>query len=64
MTQDIKEHAPQTKESGGRLRHLFGRSGRDTPGPDAKPERSTLDLADIQASSCAVTGCRSCGISD
>jgi hypothetical protein len=48
MTQDIKEHAPQTKESGGLLRHLFERSGRDTPGPDATPERSTLDLADIQ----------------
>ena len=45
MTQDVKEHPPQAKESGGLLRHLFGRGGHEA---DAKSARSKLDLADIQ----------------
>src|SRR5271167_4618354 len=51
MSQDVKEHAPQAKESGGLLRHLFGRGGHETSGTDAKPgsgTKATLDLADIQ----------------
>jgi len=45
MSQDNKE------ESGGLLRHLFGRGGHETPGPDAHSgpsTRTTLDLGDIQ----------------
>jgi deferrochelatase/peroxidase EfeB len=53
MTQDNKE---QGKESGGLLRHLFGRGGHETqvsgkPEPDAHTKlhaKTALDLADIQ----------------
>ena len=51
MNQDNKGHEPQTKESGGFRRRLFGRGGHETPGPNAHSEpstRSTLDLDDIQ----------------
>jgi len=45
VSQDVKEHAPQAKEGGGLLRHLFNRGGHEA---NAKSGRSTLDLADIQ----------------
>ncbi len=51
MNQDNKGHEPQTRESGGFLRRLFGRGGHETPEPDAHSRpgaRTTLDLGDIQ----------------
>jgi hypothetical protein len=41
MTQDTKEHAPQVKESGGLLRHLFGRGGHEIAVSDAHSGPST-----------------------
>jgi deferrochelatase/peroxidase EfeB len=51
VSQDSKPDAPQAKESGGLLRHLFGRGGHETQGPDSHSgpsTKSTLDLGDIQ----------------
>jgi deferrochelatase/peroxidase EfeB len=51
VSQDDKASAPQEKEGGLLLRHLFGRGRRDTPGTDAHTGptmKTTLDLADIQ----------------
>ena len=38
-----EQHEPQTKESGGLLRRLFGRGGHETPGPDAHSRPSDED---------------------
>jgi hypothetical protein len=51
MSHDDKAREPQTRESGGLLRHMFGRGGHESPGPDAhsRPgKKTTLDLGDIQ----------------
>jgi len=48
VSQDVKEDAPQTKESRGLLRHLFGRGGHESSASDGRSGPSTLDLADIQ----------------
>ena len=51
MSRDNKADSPRAKESGGILRHLLGRGGHETPGPDAHSgpgTRTTLDLGDIQ----------------
>jgi deferrochelatase/peroxidase EfeB len=51
VSQDSKVDAAQANESGGLLRHLFGRGGHETPGTDprsASGTRTTLDLGDIQ----------------
>ena len=48
MNQDNKAHEPYTRESGGLLHHLFGRSGHETPEPGAHSRpgtKTTLDLA-------------------
>src|SRR5271157_2335260 len=51
MSHDDKAHETQTRESGGLLRHMFGRGGHESPGPDAHSRpgtKTTLDLEDIQ----------------
>ena len=51
MSEDIKEHAPETKESGGILRRLFGEIVHKTTEADTDSRssaRTTLDLGDIQ----------------
>src|SRR5271165_5955077 len=51
MSHDDKAREPQTRESGGLFRHMFGSGGHESPGPDAHSRpgtKTTLDLGDIQ----------------
>ena len=47
MSEDNKIHAPEEKESGGFLHHLFRRGEHETSGPGSG-SKTTLDLGDIQ----------------